>query len=120
MVTKNEKTAVDFPRLRVLMNDRGVSAAFLGALAGTNNRHYLGDRERTSGLVPTAVVEKWAEHLGTTVEYLTGKTDDPAIPAAVKTEAEVRVALFGGENVSDDDWAEVLRFVDYIKERRKK
>ena len=118
MVAKYEKTAVDFPRLRKIMADRGVSAVFLGELVN-RDRHYLGDRERTSGVVPIADLEVWAEHLGTTVEYLTGKTDDPAIPAAVKTEAEVRVALFGGENVSDDDWAEVLRFVDYIKARRK-
>lgn len=119
MVMKSEKAAVDFSRLRQIMIDRGVGAAFLGGLVG-RDKYYLRDRERSSGLLPLSDLEVWASHLGTTVEYLTGKTDDPAIPAAVKTEAEVRVALFGGENVSDDDWAEVLRFVDYIKERRKK
>lgn len=118
MVAKFEKSAVDFPRLRQIMSDRGVGAAFLASLCG-RDKYFLRDRERTSGLVPTAYVEKWAEHLGTTVEYLTGKTDDPAIPAEVKTEAEVRVALFGGENVTDEDWAEVLRFVEYIKNRKK-
>lgn len=118
MVAKFEKSAVDFPRLRQIMADRGVSAVFLGGLVG-RDRHYVGDCERTSGYVPTAYVEKWADALGTTVEYLTGKTDDPAIPAEVKTEAEVRVALFGGENVTDEDWAEVLRFVEYIKNRKK-
>lgn len=118
MVAKYEKSAVVFPRLRQLMAARGVGAAFLASLCG-RDKYFLRDRERTSGLVPTADLEVWAEHLGTTVEYLTGKTDDPAIPAAVKTEAEVRVALFGGENVSDEDWAEVLRFVDYIKKRPK-
>lgn len=119
MTTKSEKSAVNFERLRAKMAERGVSAAFLASLIGSKNRNYIFDRERTSGLVPTAAVKTWAEHLGTTVEYLTDQTDDPEIPADVKSDDEVRVALFGGENVTDEDWEEVLRFVDYIKNRKK-
>lgn len=45
MVAKYEKSAVDFPRLRQLMADRGVGAAFLASLCG-RDKYFLRDRDR--------------------------------------------------------------------------
>lgn len=109
---------MNYKRLEQLQKERGITASFLSTAVG-KSRYYVNSCRR-DGIEPSAsVVEKWAEILGTTVEYLTDQTDDPAVPPTLQNENDVRVALFGGDNVTDEQWDEIKRFIDYVRNRDK-
>ena len=84
------------------------------------NTSYLHNIERYNIQVPEEVVGLWAGLLDTTIEYLIGEEDNPAIPEEKMEEDEMRVALFGGEKATDEEWEEVKKFVAFLKSRREK
>ena len=108
----------NFEKIAELRKIRGISATYLAAQVG-RGANYIKDCRVYNINVPDEYVKKWAEILGTTVEYLTDQTDDPAVPPTLQNENDVRVALFGGENVTDEQWDEIKRFIDYVRNRDK-
>lgn len=61
-----------------------------------------------------------AEHFGVSVEYLLGneKKETPTDVKAASDE-ELKFALFGDVGVSDEDFEDVKRFAEFIKNKKK-
>lgn len=64
-------------------------------------------------------LSKIASYFNVTVDFLIGnKTEEKNAPAS---EDDVKVALFGGsDKVSDEDWKQVMDFVEFIKSKKGK
>jgi transcriptional regulator with XRE-family HTH domain len=63
------------------------------------------------------VLIKLSKYFGITVAELLGEQNKKA----PMTEEDIKVALFGGDQeVTDEDWAQVKNFVDFIKSNKKK
>lgn len=60
-----------------------------------------------------------AEYYHVSVEYLEGKTDkkNPVTEHHEVSDEDIKFALFGGGPVTDEQYAEVKQFVNFIKER---
>ncbi len=86
---------LNMERLTELRKQRGITATYLAAQVG-RGANYINDCRVYNINVPAEYIKKWAEILGTTVEYLTDQTDDPAIPPTLQNEIDIRVALFVG------------------------
>lgn len=61
-------------------------------------------------------IAKVADYFGVSALYITdGIEDDNAVPA-IEPEEIAKVALFGGDSeVTDEMWAEVKEFVEFVK-----
>lgn len=61
-------------------------------------------------------LSKIAGFFGVSVDYLLGEGERPQ--RAPATESDIKVALFGGSGeVTDEMWAEVMSFVEYVKSK---
>lgn len=63
-----------FDRLENLRKAKGITNTFLCSLVG-QRRQYITDSKNKNINIPSEYIKKWAEALGTTPEYLNGKTD---------------------------------------------
>ena len=114
---------VSFDKLDKVRKSKGVTGAFLCEAVG-KGRHYIIDCKKT-GNVPPAVLAKWAELLGTTVEYLTDQTDDPEIKKAPSSVLGDRDRMFDEirslwEDLPESHRQEAARYMRYLAERADK
>ena len=109
-------------RIKSRAKEQGISLSYICTKLGLA-RVYFNDIEKNKKDIPAERLVLIANILQTTPDYLLGKTDiKEKVPS--KTEKvdnqDIRVALFGGDQeVTDDEWEEVQRFVDFVKSKRK-
>lgn len=62
-----------------------------------------------------------AKYFNVSIDYLTGKTEIRNSPNNQSPEEIAKVALFGGDQeVTDEMWAEVKSFVEFVKQKHLK
>lgn len=57
-----------------------------------------------------------AEFFGVSVDYLLGKTEQKEKSPSVSDE-EIKFALFGGGEITDEMWDEVKRYAEFVKQK---
>lgn len=72
---------IKFDRLDNLLSETGKSKAHLCRIA-SRSPYYLRDVKKANINIPSDIIEKWADELNTTPEYLTGNTDIKEKPTA--------------------------------------
>lgn len=72
---------IDFDRLDSLLSETGKSKAHLCRIAN-RSQYYLRDVKKTNFNIPSDIIERWANELNTTPEYLQGYTDVKEKPTA--------------------------------------
>lgn len=78
---------VDIARVKSRAKSLGISYAFLCAQLG-KGKGFFNDVKRGINHIDSAELSIIAERLHTTTDYLTGATDDPALPAPPDTPAQ--------------------------------
>lgn len=105
-------------RLEHLMQKDGITKYRLSKLVGcsaTTVTNWL------NGTAPTGeYLQKLSDIFGVSVDYLIGKEiqtkKDPAENSGV-TDEDIKFALFGGGDVTDEQFEEVKQFARFIQER---
>lgn len=101
--------------LENLLKEKNISAAKLldDCKIGKNQYTYW----RKNGNVPSgATLQKIADYFGVSVDYLLGKTEQKEKSPSVSDE-EIKFALFGGGEITDEMWAEVKRYAEFVKQK---
>ncbi len=78
---------IDFDRLDKLVEETGKTKSHLCRCIG-KTRYYLRDAKKFNLNVPDEIIETLAAELGTTADYLTGRTDIKEKPPASAREIE--------------------------------
>lgn len=76
---------------------------------------------KNKGYTPRGdIINKVAAYFGVSVDYLLGneEKEKPTAEKAVSDE-ELKFALFGDATVSDEDFEDVKRFAEFIKNKKK-
>ncbi len=76
---------------------------------------------KNKGYTPRGdIINKVAAYFGVSVDYLLGN-EEKEKPTAVKavSDEELKFALFGDATVSDEDFEDVKRFAEFIKNKKK-
>lgn len=68
---------INLERLRTLSKEKGLSLSYICSQLGVARVYFI-DVERHNRAIPEDRMKKIADLLGTTVEYLTDESDDPA------------------------------------------
>ncbi len=76
---------MNYDKLEELAKEKGVSKTFLCQIVG-RERYYLRDCKKNNFMPPEDHIIAWAKALGTTVEYLTDKTDQKDKPVEIPTD----------------------------------
>jgi len=67
------------------------------------------------------MITKIADYFNVSADYLLGKEDSLPAEKSSATEADLKVALFGGDSeVTDEMWDEVKRFAEFVKQNKGK
>ena len=104
-----------YERIEALCKDHGMNITQMCRETGLT-RAKLSDLKmgRTKSL-SASTLAKIAGHFGVSVDYLLGEGEKRE---KLTTEHDVKVALFGGaEEVTDEMWAEVKSFVEFVKQK---
>ena len=107
-------------RIRTLAQAQGVSIRYLCELIG-KRKGFLIDVERKKNSIDENELTIIASRLGTTVDYLTGKTDEPGVSiqeridaAITAKEADELTAIF--ETLSEEDRQKALAILRALAE----
>ncbi|MBR3300451.1 MAG: helix-turn-helix transcriptional regulator [Clostridia bacterium] len=99
-----------YERIENLCKERGINVTALCANCGiprASLSDFKSGRKKTLSAKTLSLI---ADYFDISVDYLYGKE--------VNDEKALKVALFGGDTVvTDEMWAEVKRYADFIKER---
>lgn len=99
-----------YERIENLCKERGINVTALCANCGiprASLSDFKSGRKKTLSAKTLSLI---ADYFDISVDYLYGKE--------VNDEKALKVALFGGDTVvTDEMWAEVKRYTDFIKER---
>lgn len=103
-----------YKRFIELCAKNNVSASFVAEKAGLSRASAYGWK---NGALPSDVnLQKIADYFGVTVDYLLGKegTNKPTI-----TEADIKVALFGGNDAdADKKFEDVKRYIEFLNSKK--
>ena len=107
-------------RLSAIMKEQGVTRSkLLTDLKMGKNQFKVWER---GGKPTVATISVIANYLGTTVEYLTGETDEKKKPP-VETEGEededVIAFTKSLEGLSEDEIRQVMAYAEFLKKKRK-
>lgn len=80
---------MNYDKLESLAKEKGISKTHLCQLVG-KSWYYLRDCKKANAEPPEDYIKAWADALGTTVEYLTDKTDDKNKPTDTVSLDDVR------------------------------
>lgn len=104
-------------RLKELRKKKGLTQEQLAKVLGVE-RSSIGKYEGKAGVIPSpGVLQDMAAYFGVTVDHLLGREEPQKRPAVV-TDDDLKFALFGDVNVSDEVFEEVRRFAKFAKEQR--
>lgn len=105
--------------LRGLCQEKGISGARMCEDIGYSKSLMTELKSGRKKSVSADVAIKLANYFEVSVDYLMGQPEQNK--NAPTSEDDVKVALFGGsENVSDEDWKQVMDFVEFIKSKKGK
>lgn len=111
---------VNYNKLESLMKERGVSQSFISEKVIGKSRNYIKDCKRNKSDIPDDRLEKIAEILGTTPEYLRDETDDPGIKKEPRTWQELNlrpkvVELMNTlDGLSDEQLIKALKMINLL------
>lgn len=101
--------------LEGLLHEKGITTSKMLADLGMNKSSVL--NWKTRGTVPSgATLQKIADYFGVSVDYLLGKTEQKEKSPSVSDE-EIKFALFGGGEITDEMWEEVKRYAEFVKQK---
>jgi transcriptional regulator with XRE-family HTH domain len=105
--------------LKELRTERNLSQSVVASALGISQQAYAnyesGKREADYDMLL-----RIAKYFECSADYLLGISDEKTPSAEASTE-DVKVALFGGDgDVTDEMWAEVTSFVEFVKQKHKK
>lgn len=102
-------------RIELLLAEKGIQKKTFLAELGLSKNSFVNWRDR--GNVPSgATLQKIADYFGVSVDYLLGKTEQKEKSPSVSDE-EIKFALFGGGEITDEMWAEVKRYAEFVKQK---
>lgn len=96
---------VNIDKIYALAEDQGIALSYLCNAIG-KQRYFLTGIKRKKGYIDDRELAIIAEKLHTTPEYLTDKTDDPALPKSKATHKEKPADL--SDNELDHELQEML------------
>lgn len=102
-------------RIKEIRKKRGLTQVQLAKKAGVSQSALSDIESQVSSKRPSATtIQLLASALGCTVAELMGETVETRKP----TDAEIKFALFGGDQeITDEQFEEVKRYALYLKER---
>lgn len=80
---------VQIDRIRELAKEQGVSMRYLCELVGKRRRGFFADIRNGKDYIDENELTIIASRLGTTVDYLTGKTDEPGVSIQHRIDAAI-------------------------------
>ena len=100
-----------YARIEELCKQNGINITEMCRQTGLTRAKLSDLKMGRSKSLSAQTLSKIAGYFGVSVDYLLGKSERPAA-----TEADIKVALFGGSGeVTDEMWAEVKNFVEFVK-----
>lgn len=104
-------------KIRQLREQRGMQQKEL-ALELNVSQPTVSDWEAGRKIPSAKSTMKLAKFFSVSVEYLMGDTEETATESRPITDAELKFALFDGDqNITDAQFEEVKRFAQFIRER---
>ena len=97
-----------------LCNQKGETPTFVCRQIGLSNAAYSCWTDES--IPRRATLQRIADYFGVSVDYLLGKTDQKEKSPSVSDE-EIKFALFGGGEITDEMWAEVKRYAEFVKQK---
>lgn len=103
-----------------LCSEKGVSITELCRQSGASRGSLTDLKMGRKNSLSAATLSKIAAYFGVSVDYLLGieEKEKPTAEKAVRDE-ELKFALFGDATVSDEDFEDVKRFAEFIKNKKK-
>ena len=103
-----------------LCSEKGVSITELCRQSGASRGSLTDLKMGRKNSLSAATLSKIAAYFGVSVDYLLGN-EEKEKPTAVKavSDEELKFALFGDATVSDEDFEDVKRFAEFIKNKKK-
>ena len=115
---------VQIDRIQELAQAQGVSMRYLCELVGKRRRGFFADIRNGKDYIDENELTIIASRLGTTVDYLTGKTDEPGVSiqqridaAITAKEADELTAIF--ERLSDEDRQKALTILRALADAKR-
>ena len=115
---------VQIDRIRELAKEQGVSMRYLCELVGKRRRGFFADIRNGKDYIDENELTIIASRLGTTVDYLTGKTDNSGVSiqqridaAITAKEADELTAIF--ERLSDEDRQKALTILRALADAKR-
>ena len=97
-----------------LYNQKGETPTFVCRQIGLSNAAYSCWTDES--IPRRATLQRIADYFGVSVDYLLGKTEQKEKSPSVSDE-EIKFALFGGGEITDEMWAEVKRYAEFVKQK---
>ena len=109
-----------YERLFALCQERGITAYRMCKDTGVQPSVMTDLKMGRRQTVKAETAAKIAASFGVSVDYLLGN-EEKEKPTAVKavSDEELKFALFGDATVSDEDFEDVKRFAEFIKNKKK-
>ena len=109
-----------YKRLFALCQERGITAYRMCKDTGVQPSVMTDLKMGRRQTVKAETAAKIAAYFGVSVDYLLGN-EEKEKPTAVKavSDEELKFALFGDATVSDEDFEDVKRFAEFIKNKKK-
>lgn len=104
---------MNYDKLENLAKEKGISKTHLCQLVG-RERYYLRDCKNRGTEPPEDHIKTWADALGTTVEYLTDKSEQKEKPTSTVSVDEIRELL---HQLPREDLVKLAKeFIDILSE----
>lgn len=109
-----------YDKIEALCGEQGISITTMCKNAGISRAPLSDLKMGRSKILSSATLSKIAAYFGVSVDYLLGN-EEKEKPTAVKavSDEELKFALFGDATVSDEDFEDVKRFAEFIKNKKK-
>lgn len=109
-----------YERLFALCQERGITAYRMCKDTGVQPSVMTDLKMGRRQTVKAETAAKIAAYFGVSVDYLLGneEKEKPTAEKAVSDE-DIKFALFGDTTVSDEDFEDVKRFAEFIKNKKK-
>ena len=104
-----------YERIEALCKERGINVTEMCRETGITRAKLSDLKMKRTKSLSAQTLTKIAGYFSVSVDYLLGEKEMPVRPAS---EHDIKVALFGGaEEVTDEMWAEVKSFVEFVKQK---
>ena len=104
-----------YERIEALCKERGINVTEMCRQTEITRAKLSDLKMKRTKSLSAQTLAKIAGYFGVSVDYLLGEEKMQKRPAS---EHDIKVALFGGaEEVTDEMWAEVKSFVEFVKQK---